>query len=186
MGKKCKNFAICGNYKPPISKVSGLCDECALKYMQNKENTYPKKYFKETKESNNRRIKSISLFREFGSNVWELNRNKKTGIVYCSETSKPLCNPFDPFDAKKGHGMCVSHILSKSSHPKLYLVLENADILCWDAHQKFEYGDKKSMKIWNKYEPIIEKLLRFDRFLKKFQIDCKDKIISMSDFKNFK
>jgi hypothetical protein len=48
-----------------------------------------------------------------------------------------------------------SHILSKGSQPKLRHVKANINILCLECHQKWEFGDKKSMDIYPANEQII-------------------------------
>jgi hypothetical protein len=82
------------------------------------------------------------------------------GRCPCEECGTNIINPT---------GMNVSHILHSSTHKELYLVPENSNILCkvgdnpknWGAscHNKWETGDKKSMKIYPKNMDVIEKLL---------------------------
>mgnify|MGYP003136093868 CR=1 FL=1 len=53
----------------------------------------------------------------------------------------------------------VSHILSKGAFPKYRYHKDNYNILCFDCHQIWEFGDKKNMRIWNKNEKIINNLV---------------------------
>ena len=45
-----------------------------------------------------------------------------------------------------------SHKISKGSAPSLRLDPENIDILCVRCHHTWEFGDKRSMKIWDEEE----------------------------------
>jgi hypothetical protein len=65
----------------------------------------------------------------------------------CSECDLPLMY-FNP--------AFLSHILSKGAYPELRLDPENIQIHCFDCHQQWEFGDKKSMKCYN--EKLINKL----------------------------
>ena len=59
---------------------------------------------------------------------------------YCEECDKDL--------GKNWERYMFSHILSKGSQPKLRHNKDNINILCLECHQKWEFGDKKSMKIY--------------------------------------
>lgn len=43
----------------------------------------------------------------------------------------------------------MSHHISKGAAPKLKYDKENIDVLCYDHHYQWEFGDKKSMKIYD-------------------------------------
>lgn len=54
----------------------------------------------------------------------------------------------------------ISHILSKGAHPALATHPENWNLLCLTCHTLWEFGDKKSMKIYPPNLLLIEKLKR--------------------------
>lgn len=49
----------------------------------------------------------------------------------------------------------ISHILSRGAHPKIALDPRNINILCYECHHKWEFGDKSYMRI---YELNIDKI----------------------------
>lgn len=53
----------------------------------------------------------------------------------------------------------ISHIISKGSHAGLKFHPRNHFILCFNCHQKYEFGDRKSMKIYEEGERIKSELL---------------------------
>jgi hypothetical protein len=69
---------------------------------------------------------------------------------YCEECDKDLGENWAKY--------MFSHILSKGSQPKLRHNKDNINILCLECHQKWEFGDKKSMKIYPANERLIELL----------------------------
>ena len=66
---------------------------------------------------------------------------------YCEECHKELGDKWERY--------MFSHILSKGSHPSLRHDKDNINLLCLDCHQKWEFGDKKSMDIYPDNEAII-------------------------------
>lgn len=52
----------------------------------------------------------------------------------------------------------ISHILSKGAFPSLRHNLDNYSLLCFQCHQTYEFGNRKSMNIYPKIEKIIIKL----------------------------
>ena len=54
----------------------------------------------------------------------------------------------------------MSHILTKGAHPSLRHDKRNINLVCMEHHQIWEFGDRKSMKIYEKNKPIIIKLLK--------------------------
>jgi len=70
----------------------------------------------------------------------------------CEETGKPL------YDYSAIH---VSHILTKGSHPEMSHDPRNTNLLTAEAHELWENGDRKGMKIYPLNLIIIE-LLKSD------------------------
>jgi hypothetical protein len=55
----------------------------------------------------------------------------------------------------------ISHILSRGAHPEMARDPRNNNILSFDNHRKWEVGDRKSMRIYQRNELTIE-LLKSD------------------------
>lgn len=51
-----------------------------------------------------------------------------------------------------------SHILSRGAHPEKALDGRNINILCFQCHQTYEFGNRSTMRIYKKNQSIIEKL----------------------------
>jgi len=51
-----------------------------------------------------------------------------------------------------------SHILPKSTHPKLRHHIDNINILCFDCHYQWDFGNKKKMRIYESNLSIINKI----------------------------
>ena len=68
----------------------------------------------------------------------------------CEECKKYLGDEPQPF--------MFSHILSKGAHPKIRHDADNFNLLCFNCHQAWEFGDKASMKIYEKNKETIEML----------------------------
>ena len=68
---------------------------------------------------------------------------------YCEECLRPLHN----YSA-----VYVSHILSRGAHPEMALDPRNNNILCFEHHNQYEFGDRGKMRIFAKNQKTIEKL----------------------------
>lgn len=68
---------------------------------------------------------------------------------YCEETMYPL----SVFSA-----VHISHILSRGSHPEMAYDCRNVNILTFKAHQQWENGNRKWMRIYEENQLIIELL----------------------------
>ncbi len=79
---------------------------------------------------------------------------------YQWKTRRHFCEECGKFLGDKLSHMFVSHIISKGSHPALRTHVDNCNILCADHHQQYEFGDRKSMKVYEKNKPIIIKMLQ--------------------------
>lgn len=70
----------------------------------------------------------------------------------CEETMRPLS------DYSAVH---ISHILTKGANPEMAHDPRNANILCLAAHNRWEFGDRSTMRIYPKNLEII-RMLRSD------------------------
>lgn len=83
--------------------------------------------------------------------VWEHKPHR------CEETLRPLHN----FSATY-----CSHILTRGAYPEMAHDPRNINILCLEAHNKWENGNKKEMRIYKKNIKTIEILKKEYRLLK--------------------
>jgi hypothetical protein len=105
----------------------GRCKRCSSKTWQ----TTPK-----TSDKTKANIKVNKIYYQM-----QIDTNKaiNKGRCICEE-----CN----IEIKEPKGMNVSHIISKGSNVALYLEPLNSYVLCVPCHQKWEFGDRASMKIY--------------------------------------
>ena len=82
--------------------------------------------------------------KELFKQLWKERPHK---CVECGKNLGPIMRP-----------IYMSHYISKGSAPILRLDPENIDILCPDHHHQWEFGSKKSMKIWNEEKYMKLKL----------------------------
>lgn len=67
----------------------------------------------------------------------------------CEETLRPL------YHYSAVH---VSHILTRGAHPEMAHDPRNVNILCLEAHNEWENGRRKGMRIWPSNQLRIEQL----------------------------
>lgn len=67
----------------------------------------------------------------------------------CEETMRPL---------REYSAVYCSHILTRGAYPEMAHDPRNINILCFEAHNKWENGDRQRMRIYAKNEVTIEKL----------------------------
>lgn len=67
----------------------------------------------------------------------------------CEETMKPL---------HQYSASYVSHILTKGAHPNMAFDPRNVNILCYEMHNKWEFGNRESMRIYPSNQLIIAQL----------------------------
>lgn len=70
---------------------------------------------------------------------------------FCEETMRPL---------RQFSATFVSHILTRGAHPEMAHDPRNVNILCFNCHNRWENGDRESMRIYASNQLIIEKLKR--------------------------
>lgn len=68
---------------------------------------------------------------------------------FCEECGKPL---------RAYSSAYVSHILSRGAYPEMAHDPRNINMLCVEHHHQWEFGDRKSMRIYNKNIKLIEHL----------------------------
>ncbi len=65
----------------------------------------------------------------------------------CEETMKPL---------PSYSAVYCSHILTRGAHPEIATDPRNINILCFEAHNRWENGDRKTMRIYPANVRLIE------------------------------
>ena len=131
--RKKKTCKTCGNESYIFSK--GDCKPCAQKRYaakskpkQVKVKTRPTKRHKANKDA------ELAAMQEF----WRQNQDQDDRCL-CSECGKSLI-----FD--RTH---VAHVLGKGAYPHLRCNLKNFVILCFGCHQKFDFGERSKMRIYD-------------------------------------
>lgn len=67
----------------------------------------------------------------------------------CEETMRPL---------REYSAVYCSHILTRGAYPEMAHDPRNINILCFEAHNRWENGDRHRMRIYAKNQVTIEKL----------------------------
>lgn len=162
-----------------IVNTKGLCDDC--RYMNNhggktriqvqieKEKQKPKKTYtlKKTplKQSNKplkrSRIKSTEETKEKRK---ETLRKERELYRYIFDTKPPICEECNKplpteFEDENGNIIGIwqySHVLAKNSFPEYRHEKWNMQRLCLNCHQIWDFGNKKSMKIYPIYKEVIK------------------------------
>lgn len=148
--KKCKNPDCRKPFTPQYNSLQAYCSPLCAKKCQKKKVFKP--IPKQSKSGRERKLKEVDYYKM----MWRCNAIK--GKCYCEECDQELLH----YNAK-----AVSHILTRQAHPKLALHPLNSNILCYfpfpnACHEKWETGDRKSMKIYQKNQERIEKLLEIE------------------------
>ena len=127
--RKKKTCKECGNEDYIWSK--GRCKPCSSKSYKK---IGPSKNVKE----------KIDLDTRFYEEIWSERPH------YCEECDKYL--------GEKWERYMFSHILSKGAHPELRHEKLNIAISCLDCHSRYEFGNKKEMKMWGEWSKKIIRL----------------------------
>lgn len=165
MPTKCRNFDECGNYKPPISKVKGLCDDCAFKESSKPK---PQRKFKRRSIKKLKDTSRIDNWKEYTKRkiTKTLKQDGKCVCAECElllEKGLPLpegaiyilCDDYDPNGSKK----FIAHIVSGGRRPDLYLLQENSIYLCWYHHMQLDQGKFKDLLIYDEIKRLEEYVL---------------------------
>ena len=161
----------CGNNYNIVNKKYNLCQPCNHKRLHPEEDTRKgysppftqtiiQKEYKPIKRS-----KIVSTGRAKMKRKEILEKDKITYFIvfnsksnFCEECDSLLP---DKFLDKNGNINAIyqySHILSKGSHPEHRHNPKNFNRFCFDCHQKWEFGDKKTMRVYNANQIIIQEL----------------------------
>lgn len=86
----------------------------------------------------------------------------------CEECDCDLPDVFEIFDAtfERDSIVCISqysHIITKGSRPDLRWHKKNINRLCPKCHDKWEFGDRESMRIYEPNQIIIQEILREEK-----------------------
>ena len=138
---ECKK---CGS-KYVVNKFHQLCDRC------NKERLHGNKFGKTYKHSPKNKSglklsKNASHKIKVDEEYYEKIFNMKPNL--CEECLCQLPQEFRDSEGKVIARWQYSHILPKSTYPEHRHNLMNMNRLCLKHHEKWENGDKKSMRIW--------------------------------------
>jgi len=163
MNKPCK----CGSVYI-VNNTYNLCDACnyyrlhgktRFEVAREKESTKPRKIYylkrspvRSTKRTKEKRVEILSKDRELYLYIFN------TKLPICEECSNKLP---DVFEDKNGDIFCIgqySHILGKGAYPEFRHNKLNMNRLCYHCHDKWEFGAKEGMKIYEGNQVLIEKM----------------------------
>jgi hypothetical protein len=80
----------------------------------------------------------------------------------CEECDKPLPSVFKDKEGNINAIFQFSHILTKSAFPEFRHDSRNFNRLCFEHHQQWEFGDRKTMRIYEPNQLVIEQLREFN------------------------
>jgi hypothetical protein len=101
----------------------------------------------------------IALRKEIQKEKFGGNNARGNSVFYryCLENKPLVCEECGrPIDYPSA--VNVSHILTRGAHPAIAHDPRNTNILCFEHHQRWENGDRKSMRIYPKNEKTILQL----------------------------
>lgn len=102
-----------------------------------------KKPAKATADSTQRQMHILDL--NLCQMIWDAREH------VCKECEEPLPNTW--------HKENFSHNLPKGTYKNMRYCAANIDLVCFDCHQKWEFGDRKSMKIYNeKHRQMLKEI----------------------------
>ena len=148
---KFGKYNNCGCNRPLNSR--GICPDCV--FLANHNGMNRAEYYKsrsKSKELTEKNVETISLDEETYEKVFNVYP------PYCQECGRKLNEVFRNDAGKIINRSQYSHILSKKAYPEFRHNHLNFNRLCLWHHNKWEFGDKESMKIFKENAPVIEKL----------------------------
>ena len=132
--KKCKN---CKQQKKLVNSFHGLCSFCNNKRLEDAKNSKP---------CNHNKIERGAL----KTDANRIERNVASGVKPTKKKNNKTKDEFLDPSGKVNARYRYSHIIPKSISPELRHSIDNINHLCMSCHQKWDFGDKKSMKIYPK------------------------------------
>lgn len=164
MGYESKPCSCGSNWV--VNKKYWLCDNCNYKRLHGGKSKFeiqkikqkPKKSrsIKSSVKTKNKRTETLEKDREL---YLEVFNTKPNHCENCKLEGKTVELP-DVFEDENGIVAIwqYSHILPKSTHPKLRHCLKNINRMCLSCHNTWDFGDKKSMAIYSQNLDIIKEL----------------------------
>lgn len=129
--------------RKPLKRTPIKRKKKPVSYFEKKQ-TKPKKPIKTTENQREKYIQDLN----FNSRIWGAREH------VCAECGKPIPPPWTKAN--------FSHYLNKNRWRKLRYCAENIDILCFDCHQRWEFGtDHMTMKIYD--EDRRARLIQIDK-----------------------
>lgn len=164
-----ENCTECG--RPTILNSKGLCPNCVFKknhsgksqveiYQErSKANIKVKKKSDSIKQNLiKKKEKHDALIKEDEKTYEEVFGSKPP---YCEECSTRLSSIFRNDEGFVVDRFRFSHILSKGAYPEHRHNILNFNLLCFNCHQKWDHGDKESMRIFEENKKIIAQILNY-------------------------
>lgn len=157
----CKN---CGKDRHIVNKFFGLCQECNNLRLHGSK--YGKQYQVSPKQRKPLKAKKGNSFRQMSERAVDMIKKDEEFYEKCFNNSNHRCEECDArlndvFRDDEGKVACrwrYSHILAKSIAPEFRHNLLNINSLCFLHHQQWEFGDKKSMKIYEGNQKRIKEM----------------------------
>ena len=152
----CNNKRIHGNeYGKPIDyKEKEIKPIRASKSKSTNKRIIDKGKAKVSKDNKSKTTKKIELDEIFYEKCFKLSNHK------CEECSEKLPDEFRNDEGKVIYRARYSHIVPKSIASELRHVVNNINHLCIKCHQKWDFGDKKEMKIYSKNQLMFPNYLK--------------------------
>lgn len=146
----------CNKEKNIVNKFHRLCLECnndrlygnkfgkVYKYTKKKKKSLKTHKNKLKQSVSNKTLEEIKKDEEFYEKCFNQSNHK------CEECNKDLPTQFRDSEGKIIARYRYSHIVPKSIASHLRRLVKNINHLCFHCHFKWDMGDKKSMKIYEK------------------------------------
>ena len=132
--------------EPKFIWAHGNCKYCAAK-------KNPPKKLGHSKQRRTVVEKDTELYNE----IWK-ERADASGDHWCEECLLQHGKKIRSYLPDPWNRAYFSHNLTKGAHPALRRVKENFSLLHQKCHNKWEFGDRTSMLIYEKLKPVIRKL----------------------------
>jgi len=166
----CSN---CGNNFPIVNKKYHLCQKCnwqrlhpgekpkvyELKRSPIKTKLHSNGQLKRIKQRSAKSAEVLRADEQTYEAVLERHLNNNWSRCSCEECGQELLDYFRDEEGKIVQRWRYSHILTKQAYPELRHNVDNFNILCIHHHNQWEFGDKKSMKIFGENSKKFPQLL---------------------------